>query len=138
MMKVRRPITLLCLPLLAVGIGACGTTTSTTGFKGEQHAVAQTVANLQSHATALEQKKICGEDLASATVARLNAAAGGCNKAIETQLKEIDSFEATVESVQITAEKASARVKSVYEGKKGVQTLTLVKEGGKWKISGVS
>lgn len=136
-MKVRRPIALLCVPLLAVGIGACGTTTSTSSFKGEQHAVAQTVSNLQSHATALEQKKICGEDLAGATVARLDATPGGCKQAIETQLKEIDSFEVTVESVQISGDKATTRVKSVNSGKKSIQTLTLVKEGGKWKISGI-
>jgi copper chaperone CopZ len=136
-MKVHRSITLLCAPLLAVGLAACGTTTSTSGFKGEQHAVAQTVANLQNHATALEQKKICGQDLASAIVTRLNATTGGCKKAIETQLKEIDSFETTVGSIQINGDRATARVKSVYAGKKGIQTLTLVKEGGKWRISGV-
>jgi Putative lumazine-binding len=132
-----RPLTVLLLPLLAVGLGACASTASTSNFKGEQHAVAQTVSNLQSHATALEQKKICGEDLASATVARLNTAPGGCDKAIESQLKEIDSFEATVESVQISGAHASARVKSVHSGKKAISTLTLVKEGGRWKISGL-
>ncbi len=133
-----RLLTLLCMGLLAVGLGACGSTVSTSSFKGEQEKVAQTVAHLQSHATALEQKKICGEDLASATVARLDTAAGDCNKAIETQLKEIDSFEATVESIQLNGDKATARVKSVYEGKKGIQTMSLVKEGGKWKIAGLS
>ena len=137
-MKARKHLLLLCAPLLATGLGACGSTTvSTDKFKGEQQKVAQTVSNLQSHATALEQKKICGQDLSSATVARLNTAPGGCKKAIETQLKEIDNFEATVESIQITGASANARVKSVQAGKKGIDTLTLVKEGGKWKISSV-
>ena len=135
-MKARKPLTLLCAPLLATGIAACGSTVSTS-FKGERHAVAQTISNLQSHATALEAKKICGEDLASATVARLDTAAGGCKKAIETQLKEIDSFEVTVGSVQISGDKATARVKSIHTGKNRVDTLTLVREGGRWKISGL-
>jgi copper chaperone CopZ len=138
-MRVRKPIALLCaMPLLATGVAACGSTVSTSSFKGEQQQVAQAVAHLQSHATALEAKKICGEDLAAANVARLNAASGGCKKAIETQLKEIDSFETTVESVQINGDHATARVKGVNAGKKTVQTLTFVREGGRWRISGVS
>lgn len=126
-----------CVPLLALALGACGSTVSTSSFKGEQHAVAQTISNLQSHATALEQKKVCSQDLASAVVKRLNAAPGGCNKALETQLKEIDSFEVKVESVQISGNSATAQVKSVHRGKQQTDTLTLVKEDGKWKISGV-
>jgi copper chaperone CopZ len=137
-MSTRATIALLCAPLLAVGVAACGNTVSTASFKGEQQKVAQTVAHLQSHATALEAKKICGEDFAAANVARLNAAPGGCKKALESQLKEIDSFEASVESVQIKGDEATVRVKGVVGGKKAVQTVTLVKEGGKWKVSSVS
>jgi copper chaperone CopZ len=96
------------------------------------------VSSLQSNATALEAKKVCSENLASANVARLDKAAGGCKKALETQLKEIDSFETTVESVQISGDTASARVKGVHSGKKAIYKLTLVKEDGKWKVSAVS
>jgi Putative lumazine-binding len=136
-MKVRRSIALLCAPLLATGVAACGaTTTSTSSFKGEQQKVAQTVAHLRSHATGLEAKKICGEDLAAANVARLNASSEGCKKAIESQLKEIDNFEATVESVTISGNTAVAHVKGVLAGKKAIQTLSFVKEGSRWKISG--
>jgi phosphate/sulfate permease len=137
-MTARTTIALLCAPLLAVGVAACGNTVSTSSFKGEQQKVAQAVAHLQSHATALEAKKICKEDLAAANVARLNTASGGCKQAIESQLKQIDSFETTVQSVQINGATATARVKGVNGGKKGVQTVTLVKEGGKWKVSSVS
>lgn len=138
-MSTRTTIALLCAPLLAAGAAGCGSTTvSTSGFKGEQQKAAQTVAHLQSHATALEAKKICGEDLAAADVARLNAASGGCKRAIESQLKEIDSFETTVQSVQIDGDTATAHVKGVNGGKKSIQTVALVKEGGKWKVSSVS
>jgi hypothetical protein len=135
-MTVPRPLSLLCLPLLATTVAACGSAVSTSSFKGEQQKVAQAVANLQSHATALEAKKICGEDLAAANVARLNAS-GGCKKALESQVKQIDNFETTVESVQINGEQAIAKVKGTNAGKKAVETLTLVKESGKWKVSGV-
>ncbi len=138
-MSTRTTIALLCASLLASGVAACGATTvSTSSFKGEQQRVAQAIAHLQSHATALEAKKICNEDLAAANVARLNVASGGCKQAIESQLKQIDSFETTVQSVQINGATATARVKSINGGKKSVQTVTLVREGGKWRISGVS
>jgi copper chaperone CopZ len=126
------------MSLLGTGVAACGNTVSTSSFKGEQQKVAQTVAHLQSHATALDAKKICGEDLAAANVARLRTASGGCKQAIESQLKQIDSFETTVQSVQIDGATATARVKGVKGGKKSVQTMTFAKEGGRWRISGVS
>jgi copper chaperone CopZ len=131
-------MSLCALSLLATGVAACGNTVSTSSFKGEQQKVAQAVAHLQSHATALEAKKICSEDLAAANVARLNTASGGCKQAIESQLKQIDSFETTVQSVQINGATATARVKGVNGGKKSVQTMTFAKEGGRWRISGVS
>jgi len=139
-MKARTtfPTLLLCALALVVGLSACGSKVSTSNFKGEQHAVAQAVSNLQSHATALEATKICREDFARANVARLNATAEGCKKAVETQLKEIDSFEVTVESVQINGDHATARVQSIHSGKKRIGTMALVKEAGKWRISGVS
>jgi hypothetical protein len=139
-MMARKTIALLCAPLLASTVAACGATTnvSTSAFKGEQQQVAKAVALLQSHATALEAKKICAEDLAAARVAQLNTAPGGCKQALESQLKQIDSFETTVQSVQINGATATAHVKGVVGGKKGVKTVTLVREGGKWKISGVS
>jgi hypothetical protein len=138
-MTALRTIASLCaMSLLATGMAACGNTVSTSSFKGEQQKVAQTVAHLQSHATALDAKKICGEDLAAANVARLNSASGSCKHAIESQLKQIDSFETTVQAVKINGTTATARVKGVKGGKKSVQTVTFAKEGGRWRISGVS
>jgi hypothetical protein len=133
---VRRPLALLCLPLSGLALSACASTTSTAAFKGQQHEVAQTLANLQSHATAAEEKKICGEDLALAAIRRLGGAKR-CEAAIKSQLAEVDSLEVTVESVQIASDgtSATAEAVSVHEGKKRTSTVALVKEGGKWRIS---
>jgi hypothetical protein len=61
---------------------------------------------------------------------------------VKRQVAEVDSLNMTVKSVQLSGtgaqRTASARVKSVYEGKMRPSTVSLVKEGGKWKISGVS
>jgi hypothetical protein len=135
---MRRPLTLLCAPLCAVGLSACASTVSTSSFKGAKQAVAQTVANLQADATAADEKKICANDLAAAVVSRLGGAKG-CEAAIKNQLAQVDSLEASVQSVTLAAGEtsATAQVKSVHQGKKATQTLTLVKEGGRWKISGL-
>ena len=133
---MRRSVPLICLPLCALAVSGCAKTVSTANFKGEQHEVAQAISNLQSNATTGEEKKICDEQLAAAVVERLGGAKG-CEKALKNQLNEVDSLELTVESVHTaTAGKdATATVKSIYEGKNHAGTLTLLKEGGKWKIS---
>jgi len=136
---VRRYLSLVCLPLCAFALGACSRAVSTAGFKGEQHEVAQAIANLQSNATTGEEKKICKEQLAAAVVTRLGGLAG-CEKAIKNQLNEIDSLELTVEAVHTTVagKSATAEVKSIYEGKKHTSKVTLLKEGKDWKISQLS
>ena len=137
----------LCATVLALGAAGCGTaSTSTSAFKGEQHEVAQAIANLQSNLTSSDQKKVCTEDLAASVVAGLRYAAGsstgpaaGCEQAIKKQLTEIDNLELSVDSVTLTSggsePTAQARVRSIYEGKTRISTLILVKEGGKWKLS---
>jgi hypothetical protein len=135
------PLALLCAALPLLGLTACGSTVSTSKFKGEQHEIAQAIAALQSDARAGDQQKLCTNDLAGPVVARLNAAPGGCKQALKGQLTQLDNFDVTVESVQITSTgatpRATARVKSVYNGKKRIRTVSLVKEGGKWKILSV-
>jgi hypothetical protein len=139
---LRRALALLGTPLLAASVLGCANKVSTSAFSGEQREVAQTISNLQADATAADEQKICRNDLAGAVVARLNGAPGGCTQAVKRQVAEVDSLNMTVQSVQLSGtgaqRTASARVKSVYEGKMRPSTVSLVKEGGKWKISGVS
>ncbi|HEV2974433.1 MAG TPA: hypothetical protein VGX69_05490 [Solirubrobacteraceae bacterium] len=131
----KRATALLCAPLLALALSACAQTVSTSGLQGEAKAAGETVKDLQSNATAGEAKKICQDDLADAVVKRLAGASGGCQEAIKKQLAEIDSVELTVESMRVTGASALAHVKSIYSGKKKLSTISLVKEGKKWKIS---
>ncbi len=135
---MRRLPVLLCWPLLALGLGACAGAVSTASFKGRQHEVAQTISNLQSDATAAEQKKICANDLAGSLVSRLGGSKG-CEAAIKTQLAEVDSLEVSVQSVRLAAggTTAVAEVKSIRSGKTEPSTVSLVREGGRWKISGL-
>ena len=137
-----RTLLLLCCAPPALALGACAKSVSTSAFKGEQHEVAQTVADLQSDVTASDQKKICSRDLSSALVKRLNASPGGCRRAVKGQLAEIDNLDLTVESVSVhtagAARTATAVVRSTFAGNKRRSTLSLTFESGRWKLSGVS
>ena|SRR5438876_345633 len=137
----RAVLAVACAALLAVALGGCAKSVSTGSFKGEEREVAQAVANLQSHVTAGEEHKICSNDLAGAVVARLNAAPGGCKRAIKDQLAEIDSSDVRVDSVALSGgaqRTATAKVRSIVSGKTRAATVTLSKEGTRWKIAAVS
>jgi hypothetical protein len=135
---VKRLSALSCAAALAATLAACGTTVSTSGFKGAQHDVAQTISDLQADATAGDQKKVCGRDLSAAVVARLGGRAG-CEKSIKQQLQELDNLELNVDSIQLSgATSATAKVKSIYSGKKRARTVSLVKEGSRWKVAAIS
>jgi hypothetical protein len=138
----KRVLALPCVAVLALGLSACAKTVSTNGLKGEAKDAAETIKNLQTDVTASDQKKVCENDLAKALVTRLNATPGGCQAALKSQLAEIDSLELNVVSVEVggtpAARTATAKVTSIYSGKKRAGTLTLAKEGSKWKISGLS
>ena len=126
----------------ALALAGCGSSVSVSGFKGEEHEVAQAIANLQSDTSSQSQARVCANDLAQSIVQRLNRSPGGCEAAIKSQQAEIDpGLEVTVESVHIggtaAARTATAKVKSTFEGKRRPATLELVKEAGKWKISGL-
>jgi hypothetical protein len=125
----------LCALALALGVAACGETASTSGYKGESHKVAETVSNLQTDATALDQQKICENDLAAALTARLGGKTK-CQTNLKNQLREIDALTLSIKSIAVNGNKAAARVKSTYSGKSRVTTLLLVKEGSHWKVSG--
>jgi hypothetical protein len=137
-LKSKRAFGLLCAPLIVLGLSACGNTVTTSSFHGAEHEVAQTIANLQTDATAGEQGKICSRDLAASVVEGLKGKKG-CEAAIKNQLSEIDSLELSVQSIKLDAsgKSATAAVKSTKSGKKTPGTLALVKEGGKWKVAGL-
>ncbi len=123
---------------LGVSVGACGETASTSSFKGESHNVAQTISNFQTDVTAREQKKLCERDLAATVAGRLARSGGSCQAALKNQLVQIDATGLTIEAIAVNGKKATARVKSTYSGKSAISALTLVNEGGHWKISGTT
>ncbi len=136
--SMQRACPLLAAALLALGLAACGSTVSTSAFKGEAHAVAQRISDYQADIAAASEQKLCREDLSSAVRARLSTASGGCKQALKRQLGSIDDYEVTVEKVAVSGATATAVVKSTWSGKARLTTLELVKQGGSWRIAGLS
>jgi hypothetical protein len=131
---LRHAAVVLCGLAFAVGLAACGETTSTSKFTGESHDVAQTLSDFQGNVTAREQKKLCENDLAASVTKRLQSV-GGCQAVLKKQLVQLDSTNLTIESVSVSGATATAKVKSTYSGKSRVTTVSLVKEGSRWKIA---
>jgi hypothetical protein len=133
----RAPLSAVLACALALALSACGTTSTTAPFKGTEHEAAQAVANLQSAASAGEGSKICSDDLAQRIVTSLGGKKG-CETAIKHQLAEVNNLEAKIESVKVApgGKSATASVKSTYYGKNKLESVSLVKEGGSWKVSG--
>lgn len=137
MAATTRLAVLLCASALT--LSACGSTTkdSATDFKGDQKAVAQAVEDLQSASRKGDETKICTDLLAPALLTKIRAAQkAGCEPALKTALKDVDSYELTVKRVAINGSTATATVTDdVGKNDDRTSTLTLVKVGNAWKIS---
>ena len=131
------PLLLLAAPLCALALTGCGTSTSTSGFSGAEHEVAQAISNFQSAATAGEGSKICADYLSGEIVSKLGGRSG-CERAIKHQLAQVDNLELTITGIKVAPDgtSATATVKSTHYGKQAIQPLMLAKEGSSWKLSG--
>jgi hypothetical protein len=124
---------LLALAGLAVGCGPTpGSGNSATKFKGAQQQAAQTIEDLQTAGQKGDEGKICDSLIAQSLRSKL----GNCRKVVKAALKDSDSFDLTVDSVTITGATATAKVRA-DRGKAPDErdTIQLVREGGRWRIS---
>jgi hypothetical protein len=97
--------------------------------------VAQRISDFQADVTGSNEQKVCQNDFAAAVRSRLQTAGGGCPAALRHQLKQIDTLELTIKSIEVKGATASASVKSTWSGKSQNSTLRLVKEGSAWRIA---
>jgi hypothetical protein len=137
-LKARTAIATVGALCVALGVSACGEASSTGSYKGESKNVAQTITNLQSDATSANASKLCSRDLAASVLEQLEAGGDSCKKVLEGQLREIDTYSLTVESISVKGSAATAKVKGTWSGKERVHEVSFVKEGGSWKVSGLS
>jgi hypothetical protein len=125
---MRRVLSLLLLLALA----GCGAAASSAGdFEGEEGRVAEIVEDVQTAAQSDEPERLCDELFARALARRFQAGSGNCRQEVAVALDDADGVELTVQDVTVQGNSARARV----EGENGVRTLTLVREGGRWRVS---
>jgi hypothetical protein len=126
----------LAAAALALGCGQ-GEPDSSAKFKGEEKLVANTIEDLQTAGEKDDAGRICNELLTAKVVAAIRqAGAKTCAATIEDSLDDADSFELTVKAVTVRGTTATATVLSDDGSEKDrTDTMTLVKEGRRWKIS---
>ena len=125
--------------IAAVAVAGCAsqpTSNDSSGkFRGEQRLVANTIEDFESAASKGDQDQICRDLLARPLAVRYTERGGTCEHAVDSALKDTDSFGLTVESVRISAAQAAARVKADRGKHDVLRTINLVKEGTGWRIS---
>jgi hypothetical protein len=134
----RLPLAALLLALALAGCGASSTANNAKDFKGDQKAVAQTIDDFGKAVRDNDQKTICTDLLARALVQRLDASRQKCTGAISDQLDAAGDTKLDVKTISVTGNRATASVVSKVDGKDRTQTLTLVNESGRWRLSGLS
>lgn len=135
-MQIRRAVAVVLAGALALGLAACGTGVSTSNFKGPEKPVAETISNLQADATANDPGKVCSRDFAQSVVRSLGGAKG-CEEAVKTQIRSVDSLELKIQSISVASGglTAAAVTKSVLKGKSKPYAMSLRKESAGWRIT---
>ncbi|MHB1538200.1 MAG: nuclear transport factor 2 family protein [Solirubrobacteraceae bacterium] len=119
-----------------LALAACGTTgaSSASNYSGARKEVADAITSFQTDATGLNPGKVC-KLLAAVAIRRLDEKSAKCGRAIKTALEQVDTFTIAVDEIEVKGASATAKVKSTVYGKEEPGTISLVKEGGSWKIS---
>jgi outer membrane murein-binding lipoprotein Lpp len=117
--------------VLIVGAIAASKDDSSSKFKGEQKKVAQAIERIESDTSNKDDaQKTCDEALTANFAGRIIVSEG---KTCADYLSST-GFKLTVQSVAISGDRATARVKD----KDSEETFTLVKQGGRWKLDDIA
>ena len=143
-MLARRPLAavLAAGASLAAGCGAeAGSGAASKSFPDpERQAVSAAVRDLSDAARQGDYEQICADYLAAPLVKQFDEEKGTarCPDEIELSLRDVTENELAVRDVRISGPDAVAVVLPAGTGEQGDSArLTFVKEGTRWKLSGV-
>lgn len=143
-MSARLPLAaaLAATAALAAGCGAqAGSEVESASFPDpERQAVSAAVRDLSDAAGKRDYEQICSDYLAAPLVKQLDAAKGTdrCPDQIELSLRDVGETKLAVRDVRISGTNAVAVVQPTGTGDVEKQArFALVKEGPRWKLSGV-
>jgi len=133
---------LVAAAALVAGCGAqAGSEVASKSFKEpEQQAVSAAVRDFSDAARQRDYEQICSDYLAAPLVKRLDDAKGTprCPDQIELSLRDVSEAELAVRDVRISGTDAVAVVQPTGTGDvEESARFTLVKEGPRWKLTGV-
>jgi hypothetical protein len=139
--RMPRRIALL-LPLLLLG-GCAPTNTGgvdTGKFTGAEKAVATTLDDLADAGQKRDGSRVCADLLSKRLVDKLDSGGGSCQTTLDDQLDDADVFTMDVakDAITVNGNRATALVRSEFDGHKQPRTLHLVLEGRRWKLDGIS
>jgi hypothetical protein len=129
----------LLATLAAAGLAGCapsgGGGVDTGEFSGEEKRVAEVLDELADAGRRSDGERVCSDLLARRVVDQLGRR---CADALEEQLDHADVFELDVDDITVSGTRATARVRSDFNGTEQPRTLVLVREGQDWKLAGLS
>lgn len=144
-MSVRRPLAavLVAGAAFAAGCGAeAGSDVSSKRFpEADRQLVSAAVRDFSDSAGNRDYEQICSDYLAAPLVKQLDDAKGTdrCPDQLELSLRDVDETELAVRDVRISGANAVAIVQPTGTGNVEPQArFTLVKEGSRWKLSGIA
>lgn len=127
----------------ALALAGCtqSTTKSAGDFQGAQKDVAQAIDDIATAAKRGDARKICDSYLSADVKAQLTRLARtsrrgtDCADQLKDSIRDADSFDVVVKSVDVTGGRATARVETRTPAERDpVDTITLVDERG-WRIA---
>jgi hypothetical protein len=138
---VRSRALIIASACLAVTLGGCSlapsSSSSSAGYTGTKALVATTLNLLASDSSSSNGLDMCEHVLGSALRTALNKS-GSCQTDVDNQLKTIDDFTLTIESIKVAGKTATARVQTKVNGQKTISTVSLADEKAGWRISSIS
>jgi ketosteroid isomerase-like protein len=120
---------------LLAGCAGQATNDAADDYQGEKKAVAQVIDDLAAAGRDRDAKEICTSILAESVVDKLRQGKSDCQDALSDQLADASDFQLDVESIQVSGDTATAKVKAPVDGKDVVQTLTFQREGRTWRLA---
>jgi hypothetical protein len=135
----RRIVLLLSLALLVGGCTAAGSGgVDTKKYSGAEKGVATTLNDLADAGRKKDGARVCSQLLSARRVDQLDKTAGSCKSALDDQLGDADVFDMDVDSIRVAGNRATARVRSNFDGHKQPRTLGLVLEQNRWRLDSIS
>ena len=135
---IRRPMLRLVavlLPVLALtGCASAGGGVDTGRFKGSAKDVAKAIDDLGDAGRRGDAQRICSELLSRRRVDALDRGGKTCSDVVKDQVDDADVFTLDVDAISVSGNRATARVRSQYDGDKVPRTAVLVRESGRWRL----